>query len=171
MDSIDIFTTALRYEEKIRDLYINAAAIIDDERGKAIFKALADDEQGHIDFLNYSLDQLRESKAIDIKRLSTSIPDKKSVENNLHQMKAKIPQRMLGDIKTVLRSALAMEKETSAYYRQSAAETDGAIQAILEKFLEIEMRHEDVVQIELDHALHNGIWFNFMEIDLESEPG
>jgi rubrerythrin len=169
MDSIDIFTTALQYEEKIRDLYVNAAETVDDERGRAIFRALAADEQGHIEFLNYSLDRLSESKPIDIERLSTSIPDKNSVIRSLDRIKAKIPERMLGDIKTVLRSALAMEKETSAYYRQSAAKTEGAIKAILEKFLIIEIRHEDVVQTELDHAQHNGIWFNFMEVDLEVE--
>ena len=169
MDSIDIFTTALRYEEKIRDLYSNAAQIVDDERGKTIFRALAADEQGHIDFLQYSLDRLRESKTIDIKLLSTSIPDMKSVQKNLDHITTRIPERMLGDIKTVLRSALAMEKETSAYYRQSAARTEGAIREILEKFLQIEIRHEDVVQTELDHALHNGLWFDFMEVDLETE--
>lgn len=169
MDSIEIFTTALRYEEKIRDLYNNAAEIVDDKRGKTIFGALAADEQGHIDFLYYSLDRLRERKTIDIDLLSTSIPDMKSVTKNLDHLMTKIPERMLGDIKTVLRSALEMEKETSAYYRQSAARSEGAIKEILEKFLVIEVRHEDVVQTELDHAMHNGIWFDFMEVDLEAE--
>ncbi len=170
MNSIDIFTTALEYEVKIRDVYKDAATIVDDDRGKAIFQALAVDEQGHIDFLNYGLDQLRKDETIDIEKLSTSIPDKKSVEKNLDRIKSQIPQQMLGDIKTVLRSALVMEKETSEYYRQSAAKARGEIKAILEKFLEIETRHEDVVQIELDHAMQNGIWFNFMEVDLEQEP-
>jgi rubrerythrin len=169
MDSIEIFTTALRYEEKIRDLYSNAAQIVDDLRGKSIFGALAADEQGHIDFLYYCLVRLRESKAIDIDLLSTSIPDLKSLTKNLDHLKARIPERMLGDIKTVLRSAPEMEKETSAYYRQSAARSEGAIKEILEKFLVIEVRHEEVVQTELDHALHNGIWFDFMEVDLDAE--
>ena len=62
-----------------------------------------------------------------------------------------------------------MEKQTSDYYRKAAQQADGAIKTILEKFLEIEIRHEDVVQIELDHASHNGLWFNFMEINLEEE--
>ena len=42
MTSQEIFTTALQYETKIRDLYLSADSIIDDERGKAIFRALAD---------------------------------------------------------------------------------------------------------------------------------
>lgn len=169
MDSIDIFTTALSYEANIRDLYRQAASTIDDERGKAIFSALADDEQNHIDFLHYSIDQLQAKQAIDIDKLQTSIPDKKSIEPKIESIKTQIPERMLGDIKTALNSALKMEKETSDYYRQAINKTEGTIRKVFEKFLEIEIRHEDVVQIELDHASHNGIWFNFMEINLEAE--
>jgi rubrerythrin len=84
-------------------------------------------------------------------------------------MKAKIPERMLGDIKTVLNSALKLEKETSAFYRDSRDKTEGAIREVLNKFFEIEERHVDVVQIEIDHAMNNGMWFNFMEMDLEVE--
>jgi rubrerythrin len=169
MDSIDTFTTALGYEENIRDLYREAAATIDDERGKAIFSALAEDEQNHINFLNYSIDQLRARKGIDIDRLQTSIPDKNSIEPKIERMKSHIPEKMLGNVKTVLNSALKMEKETSDYYRQAISRTEGDIQKIFKKFLEIEIRHEEVVQIELDHASNNGIWFDFMEIDLEAE--
>ena len=51
MNSEEIFISALAYEKKIRDLYVSADKIVDDERGKKIFKALADDEQAHVDFL------------------------------------------------------------------------------------------------------------------------
>jgi rubrerythrin len=167
MNSQEIFTTALQYEEKIRDLYRSATTIVDDERGKAIFLALADDEQSHVDFLQYGLDQLRKNGTIEIARLETNIPALEQIESGIEKLKAKIPERMLGDIKTVLNSALILEKETSAFYRDACGKTEGEIKMILEKFLEIEERHVDVVQIELDHASHNGIWFNFMEIDLE----
>lgn len=168
MDSVDIFTTALLYETKIRDLYQSADSIVDDARGKAIFHALAEDEQSHIDFLNYSLAQLKAKGKIDLSRLETSIPAKDTIEKKIEALKAKIPERMLGDIKTVLNSALQLEKETSQFYRDACSKSEGEIRNILEKFVEIEDRHVDVVQIELDHASHNGIWFNFMEVDLEA---
>ena len=169
MDSISIFTTALEYEKKIRDLYVEAAVKIDDERGKGIFNGLAEDEQSHVDFLNYSLEQLRANKDIDVNRLQTSIPARKLIDKNIEKMKAEIPKRMLGDIKTVLNSALKLEKETSAFYKDSRDKSEGAIREILNKFFEIEERHVDVVQIEIDHAMQNGMWFNFMEMDLEAE--
>jgi rubrerythrin len=169
MDSLALFKTALQYEEKIRDLYRSADKILDDDRGIAIFKALAADEQSHVDFLLYSLAQLQAKGAIDIARLTTAIPAKKEIEASLKSIKAKIPEKMLGDVKRALGGALQMEKETSAFYRAACAKTDGEIRKIFEKFLEIEDRHVDVVQIELDHAMHNGVWFDFMEIDLEAE--
>lgn len=169
MNSIEIFTTALQYEEKIRDLYRSADSIIDDQRGKAIFRALADDEQSHVDFLQYSLQQLHAEKTIDTARLKTQIPDQQTIKENIEQLKSMIPDKMLGDIKTVLSSALKMEKETSDFYREAKEKTEGPIKEIMEKFYEIEERHVDVVQIELDHASNSGIWFNFMEINLETE--
>ncbi len=169
MNSQEIFTTALQYEGKIKDFYRSACDTVDDERGKAIFRALADDEQSHIDFLLYSLEQLKAKAAIDVTKLSTPIPDLIQLESKIDSLKAKIPEQMLGDIKSVLNSALLLEKETSAYYRDACTRTEGEIRKVLEKFLEIENRHVDVVQIELDHAQNNGIWFDFMEVDLEVE--
>lgn len=168
MKSQEIFGTALQYEEKIRDFYLSAAQRVDDERGKAIFQALADDEQSHMDFLHYSLEQLKKNGSIDLARLQSSIPTMKQLEAGINQLKANIPEKMLGDIKAVLASALKLEKETSEFYRDACKKTEGEIKAIFEKFLEIEVRHVDVVQIELDHAQHNGMWFNFMEVDLEA---
>lgn len=169
MDSIEIFTTALKYEEKIRDLYHSAAHMVDDDRGKSIFRALAEDEQSHVDFLQYSLEQLKTNNTIDLDRLQTAIPARGQIDANIEKMKAEIPEQMLGDVKIVLKSALKLEKETSAYYQAARDKSEGAIRDILNKFFEIEEKHVDVVQIELDHAMHNGMWFNFMEVNLEAE--
>jgi len=167
MDSSKIFLTAIQYEEKVRDLYLSAVDIVDDERGKALFKALADDEQSHIEFLNYSLDTLKAEGTIEIEKLSTPIPSRETLSSQIETMKAKIPEKMLGDVKRVLNSALQMEIETSAYYKDASEKVEGKIKEILEKFVEIEDRHVDVVQIELDYAMKSGHWFNFMEVSME----
>lgn len=169
MNSHEFFATALQFEEKIRDFYYSAAEKVDDQRGKTIFLALADDEQSHIDFLNYSLKQLETNGVIEIERLVSPIPALTKPVAGLEQLKAEIPAQMLGDIKSVLASALKLEKETSAFYRDACSKTTGEIRTVFEKFLDIENRHVDVVQIELDHAQQNGMWFNFMEVDLEAE--
>jgi len=169
MDSTEIFIEALQYEEKIRDLYLSGVDIVDDKRGKALFQSLADDEQSHIDFLNYSLDILKRYGTIEVDKLTTPIPTQEKILSSIETMKAKIPERMLGDVKRVLNSALQLELETSAYYLNASKKTEGIIKTILEKFVEIENRHVEVVQIELDCASKSGHWFNFMEISMELE--
>lgn len=169
MDSTEIFVTALQYEERIRDLYLSAVDIVDDERGKALFKGLADDEQSHIDFLKYSLDVLKGEGTIEIDRLKTPIPSQEKILSHIETMKTSIPERMLGDVKRVLSSALELELETSAYYLDASKKAEGEIKKVLEKFVEIENRHAEVVRIELDYASKSGHWFNFMEISMETE--
>jgi len=169
MDSTTIFQEALQFEEKIRDLYRTAETTVDDQRGKDIFRALADDEQSHVDFLLYGLQQLKEDQAIDTARLTSPLPTPGRIEARIEAMKSTIPERMLGDIKIVLNSALQMEKQTSAFYERACAKTSGEIRTIFETFLEIEQRHTDLVRLELDHASHHGTWFDFMEISLEVE--
>jgi len=167
MNSEEVFVSALDYEKKVRDLYLSADKIIDDERGSNIFKALAEDEQSHVDFLEYSLDVLKQQGQIDIEKLNSSIPPKELFESKIEEMKKEIPTQLLGNVKRILNSALKLEIETSEFYESACEKTEGPIRKIFEKFLTIERRHEDIVQIELDHASNSGYWFNFMEIDME----
>ncbi len=167
MKSIEIFMEALQYEEEIRDMYRFAAKKIDDSRGQAIFNGLADDEQSHVDFLHYSLQQLKDNGVIDQAKLKSSIPELDRIKENIETMKSKVPEKMLGNIKTAFNTALQMEKETSAFYEDAVSKTEGEIKKIFSTLLEFENRHVELVQIELDHASNNGFWFNFMEIDME----
>jgi len=167
MNSENIFADALEYEKRIRDMYFQAMENVDDRRGKELFKALGDDEQSHVDFLEYSLAALKAGDVIEIDRLKTATPSKKMIAAHVAAMTERIPQRMLGNVKRLLNSALSIEVETSAFYRDALGKTEGDIQKIFTKLLEIEDRHVEAVQMELDYASKNGFWFNFMEVDLE----
>ncbi len=169
MDSREIFLEAIHYEKKVRDLYFSAVKKVDDKRGKALFQSLGDDEQSHIDFLEYSLGVLQSEGVIDVSKLSTPIPAKEKIEKQIETMSAEIPEKMLGDVKRLLDAALKLEIETSNYYKKASENAEGRIKEVLEKFLEIENRHIDIVQIELDHAQKSGHWFNFMENSMEVE--
>jgi rubrerythrin len=166
--SQDIFTTALVYEKKIRDLYRSAVETIDDPRGKELFQALADDEQNHVAFLEHGLTLLWDDKDQDLEKPGTSIPFPDRDFEKIKQMADQIPKDILGDLKRVLNAALSLEVETSRFYRDAIQKVDhGPVRDILEKFYDIEQRHVEVVQIELDFASNNGYWFNFMETDME----
>ena len=169
MDSIALFKTALEYEKKIRDLYYAAIDIIDDARGKRIFKTLAEEEQSHIDFLEHNIATLKSDGVIGLKVLETAIPDTEQILTNIESMRISIPEHMLGDVKRVLSSALKLEVETTDYYQKAFDSTEGEIREVLGKFVEIEQRHTDVVRFELDHASNNGFWLGFPEISMEIE--
>ncbi len=167
MDSITIFKKALEFEKKIRDLYKSAIDIIDDERGKKIFKTLAQEEQSHVDFLEHSIAALSDQGSISLKSFNTIVPDTKELNKNIESMKVAIPQQMLGDVKRVLSSALKLEEETTHYYKEAFDSAEGDIKEVLSKFIIIEQRHTDVVRFELDHASRNGYWLGFPEISME----
>ena len=169
MDSITTLKTALEYERQIRDLYTTAISIVDDERGKTIFKTLADEEQSHIDFLEQSIEKLKNDEKLIHAQLTTAIPDTEFILKSIASMKIKIPEQMLGDVKQVLSSALKLEVETTAYYQKAFESAEGDIKAVMGKFAEIEQRHTDVVRFELDYASHNGFWLGFPEMSMEVE--
>lgn len=168
MTSEEIFSTALVYEKKIRDLYRSAVENIDDAQAKSLFKALADDEQSHVAFLEHSLAKLKDQKDLTVEKPVTAIPLPARDLEKIQAMADKIPKKILGDLKRVLNAALALEIETSRFYHDAIQKTQkGPVRDILEKFYDIEQRHVEVVQIELDFASNNGYWFNFMETDME----
>ena len=86
MNSEQIFIDALEYENRIRDMYFQAMENVDDRRGKELFKALGDDEQSHVDFLEYSLATLKAGNVIEIDRLKTAIPSKKMIAAHVTAM-------------------------------------------------------------------------------------
>jgi len=47
--------TALEYERKVRDSYLQAAKNSQDDTGKRIFKELAKEEQQHVNYKNIHL--------------------------------------------------------------------------------------------------------------------
>ena len=97
MNSEKIFISAIHYEKKIRDLYLSAVKTIDDDRGKKIFKALAEDEQSHVDFLEHSIDVLKLDGRVDASKLDSSIPPKDLYNGQIEKMRETIPDQILGN--------------------------------------------------------------------------
>ena len=83
------------------------------------------------------------------------------------QLKQQVPAQTLGDEKRLLSRALAMEVETSDFYRRLTSEMQGEAQQLFARFQEIEDGHIATVQAELDYLSHTGFWFDFQEFDLD----
>ena len=80
MNIEDAIKTAIEYEIRIRDVYLEAVAAVDDEVGKRIFETLGQDEQRHIDYLEHKLEQFQQTGAIQPEKLESAIPDQASIQ-------------------------------------------------------------------------------------------
>ncbi|BBO67121.1 hypothetical protein DSCA_10510 [Desulfosarcina alkanivorans] len=160
--------SALEFENRIRDLYIEAVARTDDPAGKKIFKALADDEQRHVDYLERRLDEWQQRGELTAATLASTIPDKRAIRRAAAALQAKLGEDARGLKQQMLSRALEMEIETSRFYRELIDRVPDNSRAMFERFLEIEDNHVEAVQFELDHLNNTGFWYGFEEFDMES---
>ncbi len=159
--------TAIEYETRIRDIYREAEAAVDDETGKRIFEALGNDEQHHIDYLQHTLQQSQKSGIIDLGKLESVIPSGERIKQESVKIQSLIAKQFHGIRKQMLSRALQAEIETSDFYRRMVEEMPGEGKALFSRFLEIENNHIKAVQFELDYLSKTGYWFDFKEFDME----
>ena len=159
--------TAIEYEVRIRDIYREATAAVDDEVGKRIFEALCNDEQHHIDYLQYKLKQLQDTGTIVPERLGSAIPSQEVINREAEKVKSLVAKDFLGIRRQMLSTALKMEIETSDFYQKMVNELPAEGRALFERFLEIENNHIKAVQFELDYVSKTGYWFDIKEFDME----
>ena len=159
--------TAVEYEVRIRDIYREATAAVDDEIGKRIFETLCKDEQNHIDYLYYKLEQLQSSGTIVPEKLESAIPSPEVFNREAEKIKSLVSKDFLGIRRQMLSKALKVEIETSDFYQKMVNELPAEGRALFERFLEIENNHIKAVQFELDYLGKTGYWFDIKEFDME----
>jgi rubrerythrin len=159
--------SALEFENRIRDLYVEAVKRTDDQAGKKIFQTLADDEQHHVDYLESRLDEWQQHGKITVKALNSAVPDKAAIRKEAAALQSKISEDSRGLKQQMLSQALAMEIETSRFYKELIDQVASDHRAMFARFLEIEDNHIEAVQFELDHLSNTGFWYGFEEFDME----
>ncbi|MBT8366218.1 MAG: hypothetical protein KJP23_16075 [Deltaproteobacteria bacterium] len=159
--------TAIEYETKIRDVYQEAEAAVDDESGKRIFQALGNDEQQHIDYLRNTLEQLKNTGRIDPGKLESAIPSRETIKQEAAKVESLVAKDFHGVRQQMLSKALKVEIETSDFYQKMVDELPAEGKALFARFLEIENNHINAVRFELDYMSKTGYWFDFKEFDME----
>ena len=159
--------TAIDFETRMRDIYREAEAAVDDEAGQRIFGALGNDEQRHIDYLQHTLAQLKDSGKIDPVQLESAIPSRAVIDQETAKIESLVAKEFHGIKKQMLSKALKAEIETSDFYQKMVDELAAEGRALFARFLEIENNHINAVQFELDYMSKTGYWFDFKEFDME----
>lgn len=168
MDVEKAIISALDYEKRVRDYYFQSAKAIDDEKGKEVFDALADEEQYHVDYLEKRLKVWRQSGVIDKEIIKTTLPSREWIEEGKLRMSGVPLDKDLSSEIKYLKQALKLEEEVSDHYRKLVANLEGDAQKMFRRFLEIEDGHTAIVRTEIDALEGNGFWFDYAEFNLEA---
>jgi rubrerythrin len=158
--------TAIDYETKVRDAYLDNVDSIAEGTGRRVFKTLGDEEQGHLDYLHARLDEWHKTGHVSLSKLETVVPARDVIEAGVKKLDDHLAERDYGTEREMLRKALLLEQETSAFYRRMVAEL-GEDGKLFQRFMEIEEGHEAIVQAELDYLNKTGHFFDFEEFSME----
>ncbi len=169
MNLEEAITTALDYEGKVYRTYREAQERATDDVGRRVFKTLCDEEKSHLDYLRKRLDEWRSTGTVNVEQLDTAIPDIEAIHFGVERLRESIsgkPTSKLGTELEMLRRALDVETETSAFYQQMVRSLDDVGRQLFERFVEIEEGHKAIVQAEIDCVSGTGFWFDTKEFDL-----
>ncbi|MBP7865089.1 MAG: ferritin family protein [Acidobacteria bacterium] len=166
MDIENALKLSVEYETRVRDVYVEALKRVGDAKGKAIFQVLADEEQGHVDFLEALLKEWRETGAIHPADIETRIPPRDRIEAGVRKIEAGMADLDPDNDLQMLSKALDLEIETSRFYKKMVHEVPAEGRAMFTRFITVEEGHVAIVKAEMDHLIRTGYWFDFMEIDL-----
>lgn len=159
---------ALEYENRVREVYGQCVEQATDPIGKKVFSVLADEEQGHIDYLEHKLKQLRETGEVTADAVETALPTKQKIEAGIKKLEKKVSGADFSSEEELLRRALKVEEETSGFYKKMVDELPAEGRDFFYPFMTIEDGHVAIVQAELDSVTQSGFWFDYREFDLEA---
>jgi rubrerythrin len=162
--------TGIQFEKKVHTAYLDAARRAKDEIAQKVFRTLAQEEMGHVTYLESRLDEWQRTARLSPEKLATLLPSAERLQTGLARVRSKVAQRKDQPASELdsLRQALAAEEETSSFYRQMVRELPAEGQDLFARFLDIEDGHGAIVQAEIDHVNRLGFWFDLEEFDLES---
>jgi rubrerythrin len=163
--------TALEYEGGVHRTYLEAMNQTPDKKAKRIFELLSEEERQHIAYLESRLDEWRRTGKIQVGKLVTTIPMRKSIEKSLEDLSRTVqPQRTRQLLELdLLKKALEAEVKTSSFYKEMVRSLDAEGQEMFKRFVEIEDGHIAIVQAEIDSLTNLGFWFDMPEFRLENE--
>jgi len=161
--------TALEYEAGVHKAYREAMDKTSDEAGKRVFRALGEEELGHIKYLKERLDEWQKTGKINVKKLGTSIPTREAINRSLQDLRKTVrPKATKLTLELeLLKKALETERKTSLFYKEMVSKLDGDGQQLFSRFVEIEEGHEAIVQAEIDCVSNSGVFMDKLEFGLE----
>jgi len=160
--------TAIQYEKRVVQVYEEAARASQDDIGKKIFAAFVKEEEEHVVYLVNRLNEWTATGRVTTASLGTVIPSRERIEQGIKTLESRVARQAPEAEMRLLKRALDIEIETSAFYVRVVKELPPEHRALFERFVEIEHGHQAIVQAEMNAVAGNGYWFDVPEISMES---
>ncbi len=160
--------TAITYEKRVVQVYEEAAGSSRDETGRKIFAALVKEEQQHVAYLESRLTEWKATGRVTAASLGTVVPSRERIDQGIRTLQSRVARQAPEAEMRLLKRALDVEVETSAFYGRVVKELPSEGRALFERFVEIELGHQAIVQAEMNAVAGNGYWFDIPEISMES---
>jgi rubrerythrin len=149
MDIRKIFEYALQREYEGKAFFETNASRLQNAAAAGAFKAIAEEEQKHIDFIQAQLNALDEGE----KAAAPELPKAgffadRAVSENVEQS---VGEAMVADL-PVLRMAYLIERDFAEFYAQAASKTEGEAKIILDMLARWESGHERLFKSMHDKA-------------------
>ncbi len=159
--------TGLEYEAQVLKVYSEAAKKFSDPTARKIFTVLANEEDRHVQYLESRLEEWQQRGYVTAAALETTIPSQAAIEASLGRLQQRMAQQDYSAEIEMLKKALALEIEATAFFTRMVAELKADEQKLFARFVEIEQGHEAIVQAEIDALTGLGYWFDYQEFNLE----
>ncbi len=169
MDIQEAIETAIQYETRVHDVYAQAAARASSPAAKRAMGFMAREEGYHKEYLEAQKKKWAEEGVLDYQSLKTSAPAPETIQKEVSKLEGHMKKEVPGEELEMLKRALQVEKETSAFYRSLVDRMEGDARKLFARFLEVEEGHLNLVQAEIDALQGMGVWFDCQEFNLEGE--
>ncbi len=155
--------TAIEYELRVRDVYVEALDEAEDEVAARIFKLLADEEHGHVVFLKGQLNQWVTGQKLSLDELDTALPSAEVIQREVEKLEDVMNEEDRSKELLILNKISEVENETSRFYKKMVTELPEEGREFFRRFLELEKGHIALVQAEIDALTGKGFWFDMPE--------
>lgn len=159
--------TAIQYEKRVVQVYEEAARESGDETARKIYAAFVKEEEQHVVYLVERLNEWKATGKVTAASLGTVVPSRERIEVGVRTLQDRVKRTAPETETRLLKRALDIEIETSAFYSRVVRELPPDGRALFERFVEIEQGHQAIVQAEMNALAGNGYWFDVPEITME----
>ena len=161
---------AISTEAVGHEFYRKAAAMVADEKGKAVLMQLAKEENQHMAVLSALLDSAaKKGKWLTYEEACTL---GEPLLDEIPVFTEEIGKKLSPDTteRKILKTAMDVEEEAEKFYKNLAEQTDdNAGRSTLKRLAEMEKQHYNILKWEYDSVTASGFWCDIMEFSVEKE--